>query len=77
MKNPALRQESRYEPAAVIPVERESSILDWLRETNRLIPREHIENEADLVDDEELSELMDVEDSDSDSDYDEDSALED
>ena len=77
MNNPALRQESRYEPAAVIPVKQESSILNWLKETGRLIPREQIETEGSLLDDEEISELMDVEDSDYDDDTSSDADLED
>jgi hypothetical protein len=38
--NDSLRKEPRYEPAAVIPVTRHTSLLDWLHETNRIIPRE-------------------------------------
>ncbi len=29
----------RYEPARVIPVKREQSILEWLEDNNRIIPR--------------------------------------
>ncbi len=62
MYNPSLRKESRYEPAAVIPLKKHTSILDWLEETGRLIPRE-IEETIDLLqDDVEISELMDVDD---------------
>lgn len=59
MKNPALRQESRYEPAAVIPVNPEPSLLDWLYGENRIIPRENKEVEDLLTEDEDISELMD------------------
>ncbi len=64
MYNPSLRQEPRYEPAAVLPITRETSLLDWLRASNRLIFREKEESLAEvLLDDVEISELMgDVDD---------------
>lgn len=62
MYNPSVRQELRYEPAAVIPVKHDSSLLDWLEATNRLIPREQEESKTPLEEDEEISELMDVDD---------------
>lgn len=62
MYNPSVRQEPRYEPAAVIPVKHDSSLLDWLEATNRLIPREQEESKTPLEEDEEISELMDVDD---------------
>ncbi len=39
MKNYALRTEPRYEPARVIPVKRQQSLLEWLEQRNRIIPR--------------------------------------
>jgi hypothetical protein len=61
--NPSLRKEPRYEPAAVIPVTRHTSLLDWLYETNRIIPREKEDPQREpLNDDVEISELMDVDD---------------
>lgn len=63
MYNPSLRQEPRYEPASVIPLKQESSLLDWLEANNRLIARETVVDSTDaLEDDEEISELMDVDD---------------
>ena len=62
MYNPSLRQEARYEPAAVIPLKNESSLLDWLEAHGRLIPRDHQDLGNQLEDDEEISELMDVDD---------------
>lgn len=62
MYNPSLRQEPRYEPAAVIPLKQDSSLIDWLVSNGRIIPRE-IEETVDLLqDDAEISELMDVDD---------------
>ncbi|MGK7873120.1 MAG: DUF3134 domain-containing protein [Xenococcaceae cyanobacterium] len=62
MYNPSLRQEPRYEPAAVIPLKQESSLLDWLKANDRLIPRESRESEDKLEDDVEISELIEVDD---------------
>ncbi|WP_019507964.1 DUF3134 domain-containing protein [Pleurocapsa sp. PCC 7319] len=62
-KNPALVQEPRYEPAIVIPLKQEASLLDWLKANNRLIPREAIESEKIKADD-DLDVLMDAEDDD-------------
>jgi len=60
MINPSLRQESRYEPASVIPLKQDSSLLDWLEQNNRLMPREDAEseNEKYLEEDEEIAQLM-------------------
>lgn len=66
-KNPALVQEPRYEPAIVIPLKQEASLLDWLKANNRLIPREQIEAEK-IKSDEDLDVLMDGEDDDFDED---------
>ncbi len=71
MKNPALNQEIRYEPASVIPLKQESSLLDWLKANNRLIPREPKEKESlDNAEDPEIDELMgNEEDFEEDSDF--------
>ena len=57
-KNPALSQEPRYEPAIVIPLKQESSLLDWLRANNRLIPREPAEKENLDAAQDDVSELL-------------------
>lgn len=62
MQNPSLRQEPRYEPARVIPVNKDSSIIEWLERTGRLIPREKEERELIPDDELELSEFMDSDD---------------
>jgi Protein of unknown function (DUF3134) len=77
MHNPALRQEPRFEPAAVIPVQRELSLIEWLKATNRLISREIVETENIPDLDEELSDFIegddkDFDDFDSDADFDDD-----
>ena len=60
-KNPALSQEPRYEPAIVIPLKQEASMLDWLKANNRLILREVQEKDSrDAPDD--VDELLDSED---------------
>lgn len=61
MHNPALREQSRNKPAAVIPLQRDASILDWLEGTGRLLAREP--QEKDYREDEvEINELMAGED---------------
>ncbi len=61
MKNPALLQEARYEPAIVIPLKQEASLLDWLKASGRLIPREPVERE-NLSSEDDLEALIDNED---------------
>ncbi len=68
-KNPALVQEPRYEPAIVIPLKQEASLLDWLKANNRLIPREPLETEKVKTED-DLDILMDGDDDDFDDDDD-------
>ena len=68
-KNPALVQEPRYEPAIVIPLKQEASLLDWLKANNRLIPREPLETEKVKTED-DLDMLMDGDDDDFDDDDD-------
>ena len=58
-KNPALVQEPRYEPAIVIPIKREASLIDWLKANNRLIPREPVEKIEKVKADDDLDVLMD------------------
>ncbi len=78
MLNPSVRQEPRYEPAAVIPLKKDASILEWLQKNNRIIARDKVE-EPDLLleEDVELSELMDVDDMGYDDDDDDELVLDD
>ena len=57
-KNPALSQEPRYEPAIVIPLKQENSLLDWLKANDRLIPREQTEQENLDAAQDDVSELL-------------------
>jgi hypothetical protein len=67
-KNPALVQEPRYEPAIVIPLKQEASLIDWLKANNRLIAREA--SEADKVKaEDDLDVLMETDDDDDDDDF--------
>ena len=62
MYNPSLREEPREQLAEVIPLKQETSLLDWLEATDRLLARQS--EEDDLVEnEEEISELMGVDDS--------------
>ncbi|MBC7823729.1 MAG: DUF3134 domain-containing protein [Candidatus Parcubacteria bacterium] len=49
--NPSLREEPRDQRAAVIPVQQESSILDWLEKSGRLLAREVQEVEVGVTED--------------------------
>lgn len=64
MYNPSLSQESRYEPASVIPVKKDSSLIDWLVATGRLIKRETVEviETSDPIEELEISEPIDSDD---------------
>jgi hypothetical protein len=61
MHNPSLREEPREQLAEVIPVRQETSLLDWLEASDRLLARENLDD-AFLEDEEEISELMGVDD---------------
>lgn len=76
MDNPSLRQEARYEPAKVIPLKQEGSLIDWLKATNRFIPREKQLVDNLPEDDEDF--YLDTDDTDYDDvvDIDEDDSLE-
>jgi Protein of unknown function (DUF3134) len=58
--NPALKQQPRYEPAPVIAVQRNTSILEWLEAQGRLIDRDERDPAISALDlpnsDEELFE---------------------
>jgi Protein of unknown function (DUF3134) len=62
MYNPSLHEEPLHQSAPVIPLKHESSILDWLEATGRLLAREDAALEAGYLDeaDEEISDLMGV-----------------
>jgi hypothetical protein len=75
MKNPALRKEKRYQPAPVIPLTQDESLLDWLEANNRIIYREekeYIVQDIDLPEEEEISDLIEGEEDDFDTDDNED-----
>lgn len=57
--NPALTQESRYEPAKVIPLKRDGSLIDWLESNGRLIYRETQEIEQEFDSDLDIEALTD------------------
>ncbi|GAX42668.1 hypothetical protein NIES4075_36710 [Tolypothrix sp. NIES-4075] len=71
MLNSPLREEPRNQRAAVIPLKQESSLLDWLQSSNRLIAREV--QDADFSSSEDdVEALMGVEDGGIDYDIDDD-----
>lgn len=61
MYNPSLREEPRHQPAAVIPLQQDASILNWLEGTGRLLSRDS--SDFDYLDrEEEINALMAGED---------------
>ena len=57
MRNPALREEPRYQPAPVAPPTRQGTMLSWLESTGRLAAREVVPIEY-AEDPEDLNDLM-------------------
>jgi hypothetical protein len=74
--NPSLRQEPRDVRAAIIPIGREASILDWLENSGRLLARDTSDVDY-LEEEEEINALMSGDDNTIDDDDDEDFDLED
>lgn len=73
--NPSLREEPRNQRATVLPQKRDSSILDWLESSGRLLAREN--GDFDYSDDEEeINALMAGDDNSFDLDDDDDDELE-
>lgn len=60
LSNPALHEEPRHQPAAIIPLKREETLLDWLASTGRLEPYVFVENyyEDEEEDAEEVVEII-------------------
>ncbi|CBN54587.1 DUF3134 domain-containing protein [Kamptonema animale CS-326] len=63
MYNPSLRQIPRHEPAEVIPLKQESSLLEWLEATGRLLARDNQEPDYVLDAEPEITDLMGGDDS--------------
>ncbi|MBK1986020.1 DUF3134 domain-containing protein [Sphaerospermopsis aphanizomenoides BCCUSP55] len=74
MLNSPLREQPRNQRATVIPVKQESSILDWLQSSGRLIAREPHESSF-LEQEEEISDFLGGEDGIGDLDYDDDNDI--
>jgi Protein of unknown function (DUF3134) len=56
--NPALKQQPRYEPAPVIAVQRNTSILEWLESQGRLIDRDERDPAISALDQPNLDEEL-------------------
>lgn len=74
MLNSPLSEQPRNQRAPVIPVKQESSILDWLKTTGRLVSRNLQESDFSQ-DEEEISEFLSGEDGIGDYDLDEEGDL--
>ena len=51
LSNPALHEEPRHQPTAIVPLKQEESLLDWLQSTGRLV--RHVSVEYYYQDEEE------------------------
>lgn len=60
--NPSLRESKRSELAPVLPLRKNSSILNWLEGTGRLLERENKESRKLDEDEEEITALMGADD---------------
>jgi Protein of unknown function (DUF3134) len=58
MFNSPLREQPRHQRASVIPLKQESSLLDWLKSSGRLIARDKHESDFPGGDEEEIESLM-------------------
>lgn len=58
MMNSPLREQPRLQRASVIPLKQESSLLDWLQSSGRLIARDNHEPDYQEGDEEEIESLM-------------------
>ncbi|HEY9298268.1 MAG TPA: DUF3134 domain-containing protein [Phormidium sp.] len=70
--NPSLREDPIDQPAAVIPTRHETSILDWLESTGRLLARDEVLPVDYLEEGEEIEGLMAVDEVGYDDDFDDD-----
>ncbi|AKG23160.1 DUF3134 domain-containing protein [Calothrix sp. 336/3] len=71
MLNSPLREAPRNQRAVVIPLQQESSILEWLQNSGRMIAREAYDQDYP-EDQEEIDSLIGAEDGISDFDFDDD-----
>lgn len=58
--NPAFSEAPRHQLAPLIPLRQDTSIINWLQQTGRMMPRD-IEDDKYLDEDVEISELLTVE----------------
>ncbi len=61
--NPSLLLIPRHEPADVITAQRDSSLVDWLESSGKMLPRDPVESEKYTEEEEEISALIAVDDS--------------
>ena len=61
MLNSPLREAPRNQRADLIPLKQESSLLDWLKANNRLIPRDIHESKSS-EEEEDVESMLGVED---------------
>ncbi len=63
MQNSPLREQPREQRASVIPLKHESSLLDWLQSSGRLISRDQQEQDfLDSAEEDDVSGLIESDD---------------
>jgi len=61
--NPSLLLIPRHEPADVISAQRDSSLVNWLESSGRMLPRDSVESDKYTEEEAEISALIAVDDS--------------
>jgi hypothetical protein len=60
--NPALKEQDRRDPAPVIAVQRDTSILEWLESQGRLLDRDDKDSGSSVLDERAMEEELFEED---------------
>lgn len=62
MQNSPLREQPREQQASIIPLKHESSLLDWLQSSGRLISRDQQEADFLAAEEDDVSGLIESDD---------------
>jgi hypothetical protein len=62
MQNSPLREQPREQRASIIPLKHESSLLDWLQSSGRLISRDQQEPDFSAAEEDDVSGLIESDD---------------
>ena len=59
--NPSLSEQPRHRLAAVLPIRKDTSIIKWLEQTGRMLPREKEDDKYLEEEEVEIIEMLEVE----------------